>query len=110
MCESSDITGYILWDVADTVAIAGEYLNGLRVVGIGWVGFQGGDKLSEMVVYVFSVCDACNLEFDVVYTLKALIFWPYADVIAFALDTEVAETPNLWLFVIIRTDIHMDRR
>lgn len=68
-CEVTYFPGHILGDIAKAVAIAGEYLNGLWVVGIERVGLKGGDKLAEVVVYIFSVCDTCNLEFDVVYTM-----------------------------------------
>ena len=92
--EFADFACPIFGDVADAVAIAGEYLNSLRVVGIGRVGFQGGNKLAEVVVYVFAVGDACNIKLDIVYTLKALILWPHGDVVAFILDAEVAKALN----------------
>ena len=96
MREAANFVGYILWNVTDAVAIAGEYLDGICVVGVGWVGFQGGDKLAEVVVYVFAVGDACNVEFDVVYTLKALTLGPDAHVVAFIPDAEVSEILNTW--------------
>ena len=96
LCECTNFAGHVLGDETDTVAIAGEYLDGICVVGVGGVGFHGGDKLATVVVYVFAVGDACNVEFYVVYTLKALTLGPDAHVVAFILDAEVSEILNAW--------------
>ena len=67
--ESGEVTDFVCHvpgDVAYAVTIAGEYLDGVFVVWIGGVWFQGGDKLSEVVVYVFAVGDSCNIELYIV--------------------------------------------
>jgi hypothetical protein len=87
-----------------------DYLDSVLVVGVGRVGFQGGNKLAEVFVYVLAVGDACNLEFDVIYTLKALIFGPHADVVAFVLDAEVLEFLDGGVFTVWGTDGHSDVR
>ena len=109
-CEVADFHSHILWNIAKAVAIAGEYLDGLWVVGIERVGLKGGDKLAEVVAYMFAVGDACNIELNIVQSLKALILWPHADVVALIFDAEIAKTPNLWFLVIIRFDNHTDGR
>ena len=93
------------------MAFTGDYLDGVLVIGVGRVGFQGGGELADVFIDVFAVRDACNSEFDVVYTLKALVFWPDANVVAFVLDAEVLKFldgciritatnhyPYLWFF------------
>ena len=102
--EVTDVLRLIFGDVADAVAFMSDYLDSVLVVGVGRVGFQGGSELSEVVVYMFAVGDACNIKLDIVYTLKALIFWPDADMVAFVLDTEVAKFLNRCIFVVGRTD------
>ena len=95
--ESGEVTDFVCHvpgDVAYAVTISGEYLDGIRVVFVGWLRLQGGNELTQVVVYMFAVGDACNVEFDVVYTLKSLILGPDADVVAFVLDAEVTETLN----------------
>ena len=92
--ESGEVTNVlrlVFGDVANTVAFMSDYLDSVLVVGVGRFGFQGGSELADVVIYMFAMRDACNGEFDVVYTLKVLIFWPNADVIAFILDAEIAE-------------------
>lgn len=91
--EVTDVGGLVFGDVADTVAFMSNYLDGVLVVGVGRVGFQGGSELAEVFINVFAMCDACNGEFDVV--ANTLILWPDADVISFVLDTEVAKTLHL---------------
>lgn len=77
-------------DVADAVAFAGDNGNGLRVIGIGGLGFQGGDDFSEVFVDVLTVSDAGNGELKVV--AYALILGPDTDVVAFVAEAEVIET------------------
>ena len=69
----------------------GEHLYGIWVVFVSWLWFQSTDTFAKIVVYVLAVGDACNIELDIVYALKALILWPDADMVAFVLDAEVLE-------------------
>ena len=85
--EVTDVLRLVFGDVSDTVAFTGDYLDGVLVVGVGWVGFQGGSELSEVFINVFALCDARNGELEIV--TYALILWPDADMVAFVLDAEV---------------------
>ena len=76
--EFADFVCPIFGDVADAVAIVGEYLDGIRVVIVGRLRLQGGSEFAEVVVYVLAVGDACNIKLDIVYASKALIFWPHS--------------------------------
>jgi hypothetical protein len=64
--ESSNITDYILWDVTYAVTITGEYLDGILVIGIGWLRLQAGSEFADVVVHVISMFNACNIELDIV--------------------------------------------
>ncbi len=70
-----------------------DYLDGVLVVGVGRVGFQGGSELAKVLIYMFAVRDACNGKLEIV--TYELIFWPDADVVSFVLDTEIAEPFHL---------------
>lgn len=89
--EVTDVGGLVFRDIADTVTFSGDYLDSVLVVGVGRVGFKGGSELTDVFIDVFAMHDACNVKLDIVYTLKALILWPYADVVAFVLNAEVAK-------------------
>ena len=91
--EVTDIGGLVFGDIADTVAFTGDYLDSVLVVLVGRVGFQGGSELAKVFIYMFAMRDARNGEFEIV--TYALILWPDADVIAFVLDTEIAEPLHL---------------
>ena len=88
--EVANMLRLVTRDVADAVAFAGDNDNGLRVIGIVWLGFQGGDGFSEVFVDVLTVSDAGNGELKVV--AYALILGPHTDVVAFITQTEVIET------------------
>ena len=90
--EVTDVLRLVFWNIADTVAFTGDYLDGVLVVGVGRVGFQDGIELAEVFIDVFAMCDACNIELDIIYTLITLILGPDAYVVAFVFDAEVAET------------------
>jgi hypothetical protein len=76
------------------VAVIGHYLDGIGVVGVCGVGDEGCHKFAEVLVYMLAVGNACNIELYIVYTLKTLILWPDADVVAFILDAEVLKFLN----------------
>jgi hypothetical protein len=109
LCESSNITDYVLGNVTYAVTITGEYLDGIWVIGIGWLRLQGGSEFAEVVVHVISVFNACNIKFQVVHALYALILWPDTYVVAFVLDAEVLEFLDGHLFSVGRTDGHLNR-
>jgi hypothetical protein len=88
--EVTDVLRLVFGDVADTVAFTGDYFDGVLVVGIGRVGFQGGSELTEVLIYMFAVRDTCNGKLEIV--TNTLILWPDADMVAFVFDTEIAET------------------
>ena len=85
--EVTDVGGLVFWDVAYSVAFTSDYLDSILVVWVSRVGFQGGSELAEVLIYMFSMCDARNGELEIV--TKALILWPDTDMVAFVLDTEV---------------------
>ena len=78
--EVTDVLRLVFGDVAYSVPFTGDYLNGILVVGVGRVGFQGGSKLSKVFINVFAMCDACNFKFDIIKTMIPIVFWPYADI------------------------------
>jgi hypothetical protein len=78
-------------DIAEVMTVRSEYLDGIFVVVVCWLWFQCGNELTKVVVDTFVMRDSCNIELDIVYTLKALILWPYAYVVALVLDAEVLE-------------------
>lgn len=88
--EVANVGGCVAGNIADAVAFWGDYGDGLRVVGVGGFGLQGGNKLSEVFVDVLTVGDACNRELKVV--AYALVFRPDAYVTAFVTEAEVIET------------------
>ena len=108
--EFADFVCPIFGDVADAVAIVGEYLDGIRVIFIGWLRLQGGSEFTKVFFHVLAMGDACNIELDVVYTLKARFVWPDANVVAFVLDTEVAEFLDGCIFATVRTYDYTDVR
>lgn len=107
--EVTDVLRLVFGDVAYTVPFTGDYFDGFFVVGIGGFWFQVGNELTQVVVYMFAVGDACNVEFDVVYTLKSLILGPDADVVAFVLDAEILELMDGGVFTVWGTDGHSGR-
>ena len=105
--EITDVGGLVFGDVADTMAFTGDYLDGVLVVGVGRVWFQGGSELAEVFINVFAMCDTCNGKFEIVtYSLN---FWPYADVVAFVLDTEILEFLD-WRIRITATNYYFHLR
>lgn len=94
--EVTNALGLFFWDVADAVAIIGEYLDGVWVVWVGWVGYERANELTKVVVYVVDMIDAGN---DKLQTFAdALFSWPNGDVIAFVFDTKILQPFHLWLF------------
>jgi hypothetical protein len=89
--KTADVGGRVTGNIADTVAFAGYYFNGIGVVRVSRVCDKGRDELTEVLINMLAVRDACNTELKVVYTLNALNLWPDADVIAFVFYTEVLE-------------------
>ena len=108
--EFADFVCPIFGDVADAVAIVGEYLDGIRVIFIGWLRLQGGSEFTKVFFHVLAMGDACNIELNIVYALKAFILWPHADVVAFILDAEVLEFLDGGVFSVGGTDGHSDVR
>jgi len=93
--EVTNVLRLVFGDVADTVAFMSDYLDGVLVVGVGRVGFQGGNELTEVLIYMFAVRDACNGKFEIIHTLDALILGPDTDMVAFVLNAEIAELLHL---------------
>jgi hypothetical protein len=89
--KTADVGGRVTGNIADTVAFAGYYFNGIGVVRVSRVCDKGRDELTEVLINMLAVRDACNTELKVVYTLNALNLWPDAYVIAFVFDAEVLE-------------------
>lgn len=104
--EVTDVGGLVFGDVADAVAFTGDYLDSVLVVGIGWVGLQGGSELADVLIYMFAVRYACNGKFEIINTLDAIILGPDTDMVAFIFDAEVAET----LGCCVGTGWHIGRR
>lgn len=96
--EVTDVGGLVFGDVADAMAFTGNYLDGVLVVVVCRVGFQGGSELADVLIYMFAVRDACNGEFEKIHTSETLILWPDADVVAFVFDAEIAEPFHLRIF------------
>lgn len=71
------------------MAFAGYYLDCVGVIRIGGICDESGDKLSNVLIDMLAMRDACNTELKVVYALNALNLWPDADVIAFVFYAEV---------------------
>jgi len=91
--EVTDVLRLVFGDVADTVAFMSDYLDGVLVVWVGRVGFQGGSELAKVLIYMLAMCDACNGKFEIV--TYALILWPDTDMVAFVLNAEIAEMLHL---------------
>ena len=89
--EVTNVLRLVFGDVADTVAFMSDYLDGVLVVWVGRVGFQGGSELAKVLIYMLAMCDACNGEFEIIHTLNAIILGPDTDMVAFVLDTEILE-------------------
>ena len=87
--EVTDVLRLVFGNVADTVAFMSDYLDGVLVVGVGRVWFQGGNELAKVLIYMLAMCDARNIELEIIHTLITLILWPDADVVAFIFDAEV---------------------
>ena len=85
--ELADTYRHVFWDVADVVAVFGEYFDCVGVVWIGWFCFQCAGMLTEIAVYVITVGHASNLKFEIVTRL--LILGPYADIVAGVFGAEV---------------------
>ena len=53
--KSMDFSCHILWHVANMMTIRCEYLDSIRVIGIGGFCLQGSFKLTEVVVDILTV-------------------------------------------------------
>lgn len=109
--ERTDLGGHVLRNVADTMAVSGNYLDGVEVVWVRRVGDEGADELSDVVADVIHVVHPGDGEVQVI--AEALVLWPDADVVAFVFDAEVlqvlhlgivffgddVEVHGLWLFL-----------
>ena len=107
--ERADLSGHVLGNVADAMAVSGNYLDGIGVVWVRRVGDEGAGELSDVVFDIIHVVHPGDGEVQVI--AEALVFWPDADVVAFVLDAEVlqvlhlgivsddVEVHRLWLFL-----------
>ena len=96
----TDFEGYFFWDISQVVAVMGEHLDGVSIVGVGWFGFEGAFTLTDIVVDVFSVGNAGNRE---LYDVKlVMVFRPYTDVVAFVLDAEVFQLLDFGVWIVLR--------
>lgn len=102
--DATDFRSHVAWDKSDTVAFTSDYLDGLRVVLVVRVSDKVGNKLAKVVVDVLAVGNACDGELDDIKLVTVL--GPYADVIAFVFDAEVAELLDWYIFVVERTNYH----
>jgi hypothetical protein len=89
--KTADVGGRVTGNIADTVAFAGYYFNGIGVVRVSRVCDKGRDELTEVLINMLAVRDACNTELKVIYALNALNLWPDADMVAFVFYVEVPE-------------------
>lgn len=87
--DATDFRSHVAWNVADTVAITGDYLDGLRVVLVVRVGDKGGNELAKVAVDILAVGNTCNGKFDNIKL--GTVLRPYADMVTIVLDAEVAE-------------------
>jgi hypothetical protein len=106
--DATDFRSHVAWNVADTVAITGDYLDGLRVVLVVRVSDKSGNELAKVIVDVLAVGNACDGELDDIKLVTVL--GPYADVIAFVFDAEVLEFLNGCIFAVTRIDDYTDVR
>ncbi len=89
--EAANVGGCVAWDVAETVAFAGYYLDCVGVIRVSRVCDKGSDEFAKVLIDVLAVRDACNTDLKVVYAPNALNLWPDAYVVAFVFNTEVLE-------------------
>ena len=92
--EAANVGGRVTGNVADAVTFAGYYLDCVGVIRIGGVSDESRDELAKVLVDVLAMCDACNTELEVVYTLNALNLWPDADMVAFVFNAKVLKELN----------------
>ena len=95
--KGGDVTDSICsvaWDITDVMTVRSDYLDGIFVVEVRWLWFQGGNELTKVVVDAFVVRDSCNIELDIVQTSIPITLRPYACMIAFVLNTEIPKFLN----------------
>ena len=95
--EGGDVTDRICsvaGDIAEVMTVRSEYLDGIFVVVVCWLWFQGGNELTKVVVDTFVMRDSCNIELDIVQTSIPITIRPYACMIAFVLNTEILKFLN----------------
>jgi hypothetical protein len=85
----ADFASHVCWDVAEVVTVRSEYLDGVWVVFVSWLWFQGALKLAKVVVDIVTVGHSCDIE--LYYIKLVIVFWPDGDVIAFVFFAEVFE-------------------
>ena len=91
--ERADLGGHVLWHVADTMAVSGNYLDGILVVLVRWFGDEGAGELSDVVADVIHVVHPGDGEVQVI--AESLVLWPDADMVTFVLYAEVLQVLHL---------------
>ena len=102
--DATDFRSHVAWNVADTVAFTGDYLDGLWVVLVVRVGYKVGNELAKVVVDVLAVGNSSDGELDDIKL--GTVIWPYADMVTIVLYAEVAELLDWYIFVVERTHYH----
>lgn len=89
LCECANFVGHIFWDVAEMVAVIGEYLNGVWIIGVCWFCFQNSNRFTKIFINVVTIFNACYTKS---YHIKmVVVLWPYRNIVAFVLDAEIFE-------------------
>ena len=84
----ADFGSHVFRDVADMVTVRCEHLDGVWIVGVGRFCFESAFELTKVVVDVFTVGQAGDIEFDNIELI--VVFWPDGDVVTFVFDAEVS--------------------
>ena len=99
---------HVFWDVADMVAVMGEYLNGVWIVGVCWFCFQNSNRFTKIFINVVTILNACYIKS---YHIKmAVVFWPYAHMVAFVFDAEVLKFTDGRILFTVRVNGYSDVR
>lgn len=94
--DSCCVTRYI----TDAVPVGSDYLDSIRIVWVCWFWNKVGNELAKVFVDIFAMGDACNRKLNIVYSLKAFILRPDADVVTFVFDAEISKVFDWYLISI----------
>ena len=79
--EVANVLGLVHRYIADMMTVMGDHLDGIWVIFVSWLWLQGADTFTQIVVYIITMGQACNVELLII--ANQLVFWPDCDVIAF---------------------------